>query len=78
MRFFPNFKHWRRRGRSCDCRYRRAGHRINISSDSAYTEEIAYFLNTVRTGVPTSLVTPESALGTIRLIERIVANAKRV
>lgn len=51
---------------------------INISSDSAYTEEIAYFLNAVRTGAPTSLVTPESALGTIRLIERTVANAKRV
>ncbi len=43
---------------------------INIPTDSAYTEEIALFLDTLQSGAPVA-VTPESALETLRLVERI-------
>ena len=51
---------------------------INISTDSAYAEEIAYFVECVEKGVPTARVLPESGLDTLRLIEDITAQAKRL
>ena len=51
---------------------------INISSSSAYAEEIAYFVECVESGKPTARVLPESGLTTLRLIERITAEAKRI
>lgn len=51
---------------------------INISSDSAYAEEIAYFIDAIESGAPTERVLPESGHATIKLIERIVREAKKV
>lgn len=51
---------------------------INIASDSAYAEEIAYFIDAIENGTPTERVLPESGHATIKLIERIVKEAKRV
>lgn len=51
---------------------------INISSDSAYAEEIAYFIDAIESGTPTARVLPESGHDTVRLIERIVKEAKRI
>ena len=50
----------------------------NLTSDSAYAEEIAYFINCIEKGTETSLVLPESGLATVKLVERIVAAAKIV
>ena len=51
---------------------------INISSDSAYAEEIAYFVDAIEADTPTERVLPESGYETIKLIERIVDEAKKV
>lgn len=51
---------------------------INISSSSAYTDEIAYFISSIKEGKRPELVTPESSLGSVGLVERILASAKRV
>lgn len=48
---------------------------INISSSSAYAEEIAYFVDCVEGGKPTERVLPESGLDTLRLIEDITKKA---
>ena len=51
---------------------------INISSDSAYAEEIAYFVDAIEADTSTERVLPESGYETIKLIERIVDEAKKV
>jgi len=51
---------------------------INITSGSGYTDEIAYFVSCIESGKAPERATPESAQGTVRLVERILANAKRV
>ena len=50
---------------------------INISGSGAYTEEIAYFASCIEAGKQPELVTPESSLGSVRLVERIVKAAKK-
>lgn len=51
---------------------------INISSDFAYAEEIAYFVNCVQNDLPVTYVTPESSAQTVRLTEELIKNAKIV
>ena len=51
---------------------------INISSSSAYAEEIAYFVECVESGKPTARVLPESGRDTLRLIEDVTAKARKV
>ena len=51
---------------------------INISTDSAYAEEIAYFIDAIENGTATERVLPESGYETIKLIERIVSEAKKI
>lgn len=51
---------------------------INISKSSAYTEEIAYFADCIEKGSSPDFVTPKSSLGSVKLVERILASAVRV
>lgn len=51
---------------------------INISSSSAYTDEIAYFADCIEKGTDPVFITPESSLGSVKLVERILASAIRV
>lgn len=51
---------------------------INVSSSGAYTDEIAYFADCIQMGEKPSFVAPESSLGSVKLVERLVAAAKRV
>ena len=51
---------------------------INISSSSAYTDEIAYFAAAVESGTDPDLVKPESSLGSVKLVERILDRVVRV
>lgn len=51
---------------------------INISSSSAYTDEIAYFIGCIERGEKPSFVTPESSMGSVRLVERILESAIRI
>ncbi|MBR7116437.1 MAG: Gfo/Idh/MocA family oxidoreductase [Clostridia bacterium] len=51
---------------------------INISSSSAYTDEIAYFIGCIERGEKPSFVTPESSMGSVRLVERILKSAIRI
>ena len=51
---------------------------INIPRADGYTAEIEYFLECVKNDEPVTRVTPESSEGSVRLVERILANAIKV
>ena len=51
---------------------------INIPRADGYTAEIEYFLDCVKNDTPITRVTPESSEGSVRLVERILANAIKV
>lgn len=48
---------------------------INIPRADGYTAEIEYFLECVKSDTPPTKVTPESSEGSVRLVERILANS---
>lgn len=48
---------------------------INIPRADGYTAEIEYFLECVKNDTPPTKVTPESSEGSVRLVERILANS---
>ena len=51
---------------------------INIPRADGYTSEIEYFLECVKNDTPPIRVTPESSEGSVRLVERILANSIRI
>lgn len=51
---------------------------LNIDMSSAFVDEIKYFLDCVRLGVPTEEALPESTAASLALAERIKAAAKRI
>ena len=51
---------------------------INIPRADGYTAEIEYFLDCVKNDTPITRVTPESSEGSVRLVERILANSIRI
>lgn len=51
---------------------------INIPRADGYTAEIEYFLECVKNDERVTRVTPESSEGSVRLVERILANAIRI
>ena len=51
---------------------------INISSSGAYTAEIAYFTDCIEKDKAPDFITPESSMGSVKLVERILASVVRV
>ena len=51
---------------------------INIPRADGYTAEIEYFLDCVKNDTPITRVTPESSEGSVRLVERILANSIKI
>ena len=51
---------------------------INLPTSSMYGDEIAYFADCIEKNASPDFVTPESSTGSVKLVERIVAAAKRV
>ena len=51
---------------------------INIPRAHGYADEIEYFLDCIREGRTPEMVTPESSEGSVRLVERILAAAKKL
>ena len=51
---------------------------INISGSSAYTDEIAYFASCITEGKRPEFVSPESSLGSVKLVERILDSVIRI
>ena len=51
---------------------------INVSSSGAYTDEIAYFISSIEKGERPDFVTVESSMGSIKLVERLKACAKKI
>lgn len=51
---------------------------INISSSSAYTDEIAYFVDCIENGKKPEFITPASSAGSVKLIERLMASAIKI
>lgn len=51
---------------------------INLPTSSMYGDEIAYFAECIEKGTSPDFVTLESSTGSVKLVERIVAAAKRV
>ncbi|MBR2929704.1 MAG: Gfo/Idh/MocA family oxidoreductase [Clostridia bacterium] len=51
---------------------------INISSSGAYTDEIAYFIDCIINDRAPEEVLPESSLGSVRLVERLLASATKI
>lgn len=51
---------------------------INLSGADGYADEIAYFVSCLEAGVKPEKVTPESSENSVKLVERILAAAKRV
>ncbi len=51
---------------------------INLSGADGYADEIAYFVSCLEAGVKPEKVTPESSESSVKLVERILACAKRV
>ena len=49
---------------------------INIKSDDALANEIAYFIDCVKSGKKPEIVTPESSTASIELVEKLLKNAK--
>lgn len=52
------------------------GFGINISSDNAYAQEIAYFVNCILQDLEVTYVSPESSKFTVELTENLIKNAK--
>lgn len=46
-----------------------------LSPDSGYYHQLKYFIQSVHTGTPVSVCTPESATGTLELIEAEIRSA---
>lgn len=51
---------------------------INLSGADGYADEIAYFVSCLEAGVKPEKVTPQSSENSVKLVERILACAKRV
>ena len=51
---------------------------INISSSGAYTDEIACFVDSILHGKRDDFVSPESSMGSVKLVERLVSSAIRI
>ncbi len=51
---------------------------INLSGADGYADEIAYFVSCLEAGVKPDKVTPESSENSVKLVEKILAAAKRV
>lgn len=51
---------------------------INISSSSAYTDEIAYFAGCIERDEEPDFITPESSAGSVKLVERLIAAAVKI
>lgn len=48
---------------------------INLSGADGYADEIAYYISCLENGTPSDRVTPESSERSVKLVERILANA---
>ena len=51
---------------------------INLSGADGYADEIAYFINCIKTGKEPVRVTPESSCASVRLAEHLIATADKV
>ncbi len=51
---------------------------INLSGADGYADEIAYFIDCIKTGKKPARVTPESSMRSVALVEEILDEAKRV
>ena len=51
---------------------------INLSGADGYADEIAYFVNCIKTGTRPTRVTPESSCASVRLAEQLIATAESV
>ena len=51
---------------------------INLSGADGYSDEIVYFMDCIKSGKEPARVSPESSLASVKLVEDILAKAKRV
>ena len=51
---------------------------INLSGADGYADEIAYFIDCIKTGKTPAKVTPESSQNSVKLVERILSVASRI